>query len=132
MRVAPGKIILKSKPSIIPNRKYHQQGMQLLVRQEEWQSSYDYYRDEDEDGLRDTETDTTSKSKDDMASFTQRMTEASSSSQALGDLLNSVDDVDGSAIARNDNASRNGTVSEPGQSTATDVDEAFLNPMDIL
>lgn len=94
-------------------------------------------RDEDEDGLRDTETDTTSKSKDDVAPFGQRMTDASSSSQAavMGELLNSVVEEEGSATnnaRNNENQSRNGTVSEPGQGTGNDVDEAFLNPMDIL
>lgn len=89
--------------------------------------------DDDEDGLRDTETDTTSKSKEDASgSFGQRITDASSS-QVLGDLLNSVAEDASTNVPRNDNQSRNGTVSEPGQSsTVNEVDDTFLNPMDIL
>lgn len=92
-------------------------------------------RDDDDDGLRDTETDTTSKSKDDVTTYGQRMTDASSSSQqaaVLGELLNSVVEDGSGTSARNENQSRNGTVSEPGQSTGNDVEEGFLNPMDIL
>lgn len=132
---------LKSKQSTIPNRK------QWGKEEEDWRWSerVSYLirvfcvlsRDEDEDGLRDTETDTTSKSKDDVAPFGQRMTDASSSNQAavMGELLNSVVEEEGSATnnaRNNENQSRNGTVSEPGQGTGNDVDEAFLNPMDIL
>lgn len=91
------------------------------------------FRDEDEDGLRDTETETTNKSKEDGNSYGQRMNDASSSNQALSELLNNVGEEASSSGGRNDNHSRNGTVSEPGQSTTgNDVDEAFLNPMDIL
>lgn len=93
------------------------------------------HRDDDDDGLRDTETDTTSKSKDDVTAYGQRMTDASSSSQqaaVLGELLNSVVEEGSGTSARIENQSRNGTVSEPGQSTGNDVEEAFLNPMDIL
>lgn len=53
----------------------------------------------------------------------------------MGELLNSVVEEEGSATnnaRNNENQSRNGTVSEPGQGTGNDVDEAFLNPMDIL
>lgn len=82
-------------------------------------------REDDEDGLRDTETDTTSKSKDDLTTTT---------SQVLGEILNNVAE-DGSN-ARNTNQSQNGSIDEPGQSTGldggNDLDDNFLNPMDLL
>lgn len=115
-------IILKSKQSIIQSRKFSEE-----ERIKGWRLIAFFcfvYRDEDED-----ETDTTSKSKEDVGPFGQP---SSSSAHVLGDLLNSVTE-EGPSNARNENQSRNGTVSEPGgHSTGNDVDEAFLNPMDIL
>lgn len=66
-----------------------------------------------------------------MGAFSQRITDASSSAQALSELLNIVAEEESAGANRTENQPRNGTVSEPGQSTATDVDDAFLNPMDI-
>lgn len=89
-------------------------------------------REDDEDGLRDTETDATSKSKEDAQSFSNRLADASTSSQVLGELLGSVVVEESTPNVQ----PRNGTTSQGGPTTGCDAgndeEDPFINPMDIL